>query len=98
MITNVAPTSKLAYSELNSSGTKLKQKNLILETIEELELYYEEGMTRRQLVEYTRLEVNAISARVNELVADGLLVENGKVKCSTTGRLVGLVGLPGGDL
>jgi hypothetical protein len=52
------------------------------------------GVTRREIAWLTNFELGATAGRVNKLVKDGLLVDKGTVKCSTTGRMVGLVGLP----
>lgn len=100
---SVSATSKLSYSALNSSGTKQKQKNLIMGVIENFTntpFYMEnKGLTRRQVKVITGLAVNAVTGRVNELVESGALVESpDKIRCPTTGRLVGLVCLPEGDL
>ena len=95
---NTASTSKAAYSEHVSSGNKLRQREEILEAVKELSSNWiyktQGGMTRRQVAQYTGFELGATSGRVNKLVADGLLVDKGAAKCSTTGRMVGLVGLP----
>lgn len=95
---NTAQTSRDSYSQHVSSGNKQRQREVILETVEALASHWiylaQEGMTRRQIAEYTGFELGATAGRVNLLIKDGLLVDKGTVKCSTTGRMVGLVGLP----
>ncbi len=95
---SVALTSKESYSQHVSSGNKLRQRQIILEVIEELSDNWvfkaQGGITRRELAMATGFELGATAGRVNKLIKDGLLVYKGTVKCSTTGRMVGLVGLP----
>jgi len=94
----VAHTSKAAYSQHVSSGNKQYQRQAIMREIEfskDLHTYYfQGGLTRRQIAFITNFELGATAGRVNLLIKDGLLVDKGTVKCSTTGRMVGLVGLP----
>lgn len=91
---NTASTSKAAYSEHVSSGNKQRQREVIMDVIEDLQGYYVDGMTRRRIAWLCEFELGATAGRVNKLIKDGLLVDKGTVKCSTTGKTVGLVGLP----
>ncbi len=95
---NTANTSKESYSQHVSSGNKLRQRQAIMDKVEffmTFGMYQKQGgVTRRQLANATDIELGATAGRVNKLVADGLLVDKGAAKCSTTGRMVGLVGLP----
>jgi hypothetical protein len=95
---SVAFTSKESYIQHVSSGNKLRQRKIIIDTVKQrvLSCDYKNqgGLTRRQLSTATGFELGATAGRVNKLVADGLLVDKGAAKCSTTGRMVGLVGLP----
>ena len=96
---NTANTSKESYSQHVSSGNKQRQRALILEEISAQSsgfdyLFQGGGLTRRQISNITGIELGATAGRVNLLIKDGLLVDKGTVKCSTTGRMVGLVGLP----
>jgi hypothetical protein len=97
----VAPTSRAAYQHHVSSGNKQRQRQLILVAVKvALEwgflfgLKGSDGLTRRQIAEFADIELGATAGRVNLLIKDGLLVDKGATKCSTTGRMVGLVGLP----
>jgi DNA-binding MarR family transcriptional regulator len=48
-------------------------------------------ITRRQVARGLQMETGTVSARVNKLVADGVLVEgeeNERIKCPITGKLV----------
>ena len=89
MNTNMAQTSVTAYHDHVASGAKLKQREAIMD--------YMEGKgpaTRRQIARNLEFELGATAGRVNKLVADGLLIDRGTIKCSTTNKTVGLVGLP----
>jgi len=94
----VAHTSKAAYQHHVSSGNKLMQREAIVDAIKRHQLgatYQDQGgLTRRQIAGVTGFELGATAGRVSKLVSDGLLVDKGAAKCSTTGRMVGLVGLP----
>jgi len=94
----VAHTSQAAYQHHVSSGNKQYQRMAIIDAIKRHQLgaiYQEQGgLTRRQVAGITGIELGATAGRVNLLIKDGLLVDKGTVKCSTTGRMVGLVGLP----
>jgi len=92
---NTALTSKESYSQHVSSGNKLRQRQAIMETVKEgAKFWFPKGMTRRQIAYHLDYELGATAGRVNLLIKDGLLVDKGTVKCSTTGKTVGLVGLP----
>lgn len=87
MKTNMAGTSLGAYEALKKSGKGHTQRGKILQVI----IDHPSGLTRRQLAWVTRIELGAVCGRVNSLVADGLVREDGEVECSTTGRPVKLV-------
>jgi len=94
----VAHTSKAAYQHHVSSGNKQYQRMVIMERFhsDSISNLYRKGgsLTRREVSRLTGFELGATAGRVNLLIKDGLLVDKGTVKCSTTGRMVGLVGLP----
>ena len=95
---NTASTSKAAYSEHVSSGNKHLQRMVIMKHVSNFynAPRYEDqgGFTRRQIAKATGFELGATAGRVNLLIKDGLLVDKGTTKCTTTGKTVGLVGLP----
>ena len=95
---SVALTSKESYSKHVSSGNKLRQRQAIMNEVyadnNEPMYRYEGSLTRRELSQLTGLDRGDIAGRVNKLIKDGLLVDKGTVKCSKTGKTVGLVGLP----
>ena len=93
MKTNVAITSIESYHQHVNSGAKVKQREAILA--------YMAGKgpaTRRQIANRLDFELGATAGRINKLVKDGLLIEMGTMKCSTTNKTVGLVGIPVGQL
>jgi len=90
---NTANTSKESYIQHISSGNKLRQRQAIMNFFEFMDSGFK-GSTRRRLASLMDMELGATAGRVNLLIKDGLLVDKGTVKCSTTGRMVGLVGLP----
>lgn len=95
---NTANASKESYSQHVSSGNKQRQRQVIMDKVEYFMSFgkykNEGGVTRRLLSTSTGFELGATAGRVNLLIKDGLLVDKGTVKCYTTGRMVGLVGLP----
>jgi len=78
---SVAETSVQAHHENKLRGTYPPQQAKIVYA-----LTMEGTLTRRQLVNYTGIEVNAIAARCNELIEDGIIEVSYKGKCPITGR------------
>lgn len=87
MKTNVAHTSILAYDALKM-GARSNQEFVILMAMEAGHTY-----SRRQISRLTKLETSAVAGRVNELMAEGLIVSAGTMKCPITGRTVEAVKL-----
>ncbi len=87
MKTNVAQTSIQSYDALKR-GKLSNQEAVILLVMQRGHRY-----TRRELARKTKLETSAVAGRVNKLVADGLLVEDGTLTCTVTGKNVGAVKL-----
>ena len=81
---NISTTSIEAYNDINSDGTSATQKNMILDTLDEMG----KPLSAREVSQITGIEINAVSGRINDLKKDGLLVEAEKRKCSITHRLV----------
>jgi hypothetical protein len=82
MKTNISITSLMAYKSLKASGFK-GQKAAIVSHMEPETVY-----SRRQLAKMTGLETSAVAGRCNDLVADRVLVDCGKIKCPISGELV----------
>ena len=82
MKTNMATTSLRPYKALKASGFK-GQKAAIVSHMEPETVY-----SRRQLAQMTGLETSAVAGRCNALVAEGVLVDCGKIKCPVSGELV----------
>lgn len=86
---NVADTSIEIYKRLTAEGKVSHMQARILSKMEEGKDY-----TRNELVCMTLLPINAVTGRVNELVHELSLLEEGeKRKCSVTGNKVGTVRL-----
>ena len=82
-------TSRKAYKEINEDGTVRSQKDMILFTINMIpESDKDFGLTLKEIARQTRIEINAVSGRVNDLKKDGSVEECTKRKCRITGRLV----------
>jgi len=86
---NTAVTSVNCYHDMRAAGTINKRQSEVLEFIQG----YSNG-TRRQIAMGLDWDTGSAAGRVNELVAMGYLIECGTIKCSKTGKTVGLVRLP----
>jgi hypothetical protein len=89
MKTNVAHTSIQSYDALKR-GVMSNQHETIVHALVPGLIY-----TRRQIAGMTGLETSAVAGRVNELIADGVMVGDGVIKCPITGRTVEAVKLSG---
>ena len=83
----VAKTSRQAYDELRASGKQATQRARVLCTV----LRMSNGVTRREIHVLTGMEIGAVCGRVNELIADRLLCEDGEVQCDVTKKTVKVV-------
>ena len=81
---SISTTSHLAYKEINSDGTAVSQKNKILNILDLIA----EPMSAREIKEYTGLEINAVSGRINDLKKEGLVVEGEKRRCTVSNKMV----------
>ena len=66
-------TSRDAYNN-EVKSFKYTLHNKILDCFEELDKM-ENGMTRGEIAFYTKMEKSTVSARVNEMVKNGMLIE-----------------------
>ena len=83
-----AQTSIEAYRSLKLGGKMLGQRCRVLEMV----CRNPEGITRRQISKGSGLELGAVAGRVNELVDERLLLEDGELQtCRYTGNKVKLV-------
>ena len=88
---HVRDTSKDAYNGIKEDGTLGKQQQRILRVLEESD----GPMSRREISEATRhdnyegrIEIGAVTGRVNELIELGLIVECKQRECRFTLRLI----------
>ena len=81
---SISTTSIEAFNDINSDGRSASQKNMILDTLDEIG----KPLSAREVSNITGIEINAVSGRINDLKKDGLLVEAEKRKCSISHRLV----------
>lgn len=86
---SVSPQSIEAYNQHVNSGAKQSQREQIHEYV-----YIHGDVTRRYIAKGLGFELGAVSGRVNKLLLDGLLEDAGTIRCSTTGKTVGLVRIP----
>jgi hypothetical protein len=89
MRTNVASTSIEAYHAIQSEGKLKPQHDIILQAIERSKDY-----SLQELCVLTRLPINVVSGRCNELKAARRLETAQKRSCSITKRTVAPVRLP----
>ena len=78
-------TSRIAYKELNDSGSSRIQKNVIMSAIIshcDLDNYDGKGMSLREICLLTEYEINAVSGRVNDLKKEGRLETIEKRRCT----------------
>ena len=96
MLTNMQQTSLSAYREIQSSGKLGTQQQLILERIRASNAKYgEHDFSLQEIAAITKLPINAVSGRVNDLKKAGMLVESNKRACKVTGRTIVAVRLGG---
>ena len=82
-------TSRLAYREINADGTLRSQRDIIFSAIAMIPEHDKSfGLSLKEIARQTRIEINAVSGRVNDLKKDGSIEECSKRKCRITRRLV----------
>ena len=86
----VRTTSKITFKEISEDGTKVKQKDAIYKIVKELCSNFTmfEDVSLREIKLHTNFDINAISARVNELKKEHMLIECDKRRCSISNRLI----------
>lgn len=72
-----------SYQEEVLSGRALTKRELVLKFITE-----NNGISRRQISNGTGLYLSSVCARVNELLQEGKIKEEGTVVCHDTGKEV----------
>lgn len=85
----VSITSIEAFETITKDGTRMTQKEIVHNAIKKL--WSNMGFlapTRREVTKFTGLETSACTARINELMNEGKVVQMPKRKCNTTGKRV----------
>lgn len=86
---NAIATRNESFFQQRGSGAVNGQQQIILAAIEASNRKYgRHDHTLREICAITRLEINTVSGRVNELKKAGLLIEAAPRKCRVTGRTV----------
>lgn len=80
---SVSSTSREAYFEMRDNGRLGTQAKAILEQMQPGVEY-----SRRELAQYTGLELSSICGRVNELIGSRLLKEGSTRPCRVTGKRI----------
>ena len=77
-------TSLLSLARHKASGARLTTRHQVLSNVID-----KEDATRREVAESTGLSAGIVSARINELIKDGILAEDKEPRaCGVTGNLV----------
>ena len=85
----ISITSIEAFETITKDGTRMTQKETVHNAIKTM--YSKMGYlapTRREVTKFTNLETSACTARINELMHEGKIVQMPKRKCNTTGKRV----------
>jgi len=85
----VSITSIEAFETITKDGTRMTQKETVHNAIKTM--YSKMGYlapTRREITKFTGFETSACTARINELMHEGKIVQMPKRKCNTTGKRV----------
>lgn len=83
MKTNVSETSINCYHSHVVPAKELNQCDLV-----EVEISRQKVCTRRMVAKALGMETGTVSARVNKLIADGLVIEAAASPCPITGKKV----------
>lgn len=76
-------TSEKAYQVLCDEGVDGEQRVKVFKSITSAG---KDGITRQEIVEDTGLSINAVCGRVNELLKDNRVFEDGATRTGITGR------------
>lgn len=82
-VKGIRATSLDAYQDLQESGVLGKQEMVIYKT-----LIGKSSMTLQEISKEAKIQINAVSGRVNGMKKKGYLVETEKRVCKVTGRCV----------
>jgi len=82
---SVRDESLYAYQDINNDGTANTQRAVVLAAVRLLEPCSRAGVSK-----YTKLPINCITGRINELIKSGRIFEYGRAK-SPSGRLVNIL-------
>ena len=76
----------MQYQEIVSDGTVTKQADIILQL-----LLNSSPLSLREIQQKTKIEINAVSGRVNDLKKHNMVTVVGKRPCKVTGNTVTIV-------
>ena len=95
-MTNVASSSREAYTEIKSTGKESNQFERIIKSLAGDKDIAANGITRRELSVRTGMEAGVIAGRCNEMIKRELLVEDEteRRKCFFSKKSVKVVRLP----
>lgn len=79
----VRDTSLNAYIELNNTDKLSQYQRKVYKVISQ-----HGNVTDKEISEITRMQINNVTGRRNELLKLGMIEDNGKRKCKITGRTV----------
>lgn len=90
MKTNVASSSREAYTDLKAEGVESTQVGRILASFEGSDKAVQWGFTRKEIAKKTGIDASDVGGRCNKMVKDGLLVEDPleKRRCHVSGKRV----------
>ena len=97
MNTQVRSTSKEAYKDIINSGKRYTQTKRVLNCIMDLSSWNTTDWTLREIATMLDIEMNSISARVNELKKRGVVIESPKRICKISKKVVIPVKLANAD-
>ena len=97
MNTQVRSTSKEAYQEIINNGKRYTQTKRVLNCIMDLSSWNAKDWTLREIATMLDLEMNSVSARVNELKRRGVVKESSKRLCKISKKIVIPVKLANAD-
>ena len=81
-------TSKASYREIKESGTEMSQSDKILEIINIGGTLSMQELMAIYRGKYGNIELSSISARCNQLKADGKIIEASPRKCSISDKTI----------
>jgi hypothetical protein len=79
----VAPTSRLALSEITESGRRFTIRSQVFECVK-----CNPGITRAGIVDLTQIRLQSVTGRVTELITDKVLIERGTMVDGISGMPV----------